>query len=88
MLPRHSDTDRLNEITCPTLIVASADDRLRSLEEARELHAGIAQSTLEIIPHTGHMIPMEQPAALANVVKSWLGEIEPEVTADAVRPKP
>lgn len=75
-LDRHGDADRLSEIACPTLIVAGSDDRLRSLDEANELHAGIAHSTLEVVQHTGHMIPMEQPAALANVVKSWLGKID------------
>lgn len=75
-LDRRGDSDRLSEIECPTLIVAGQDDKLRGLDEARELHAGISHSTLEIIPHTGHMIPMEQPVALANVIKSWLGNID------------
>jgi pimeloyl-ACP methyl ester carboxylesterase len=85
-LDRQGDADRLSEIRCPTLIVAGEDDELRSLDEARELHAGIAQSTLEIIAHTGHMIPMEQPAALAKVIRSWLGQIDLEATAHAFRP--
>lgn len=75
-LDRFGDSDRLSEIICPTLIVAGADDKLRSFDEARELQAGITHSTMEIVPYTGHMIPMEQPAALANLVKAWLGKID------------
>ncbi|MFG3593137.1 alpha/beta fold hydrolase [Bradyrhizobium sp. RDI18] len=85
-LDRHGDADRLSEIRCPTLIVAGEDDKLRSLDEARELHAGIAHSALEIIPHTGHMIPMEQPAPLAKVVRSWLNQLDLQAKANPVTP--
>jgi pimeloyl-ACP methyl ester carboxylesterase len=52
--------------------VAAAQDQLRSLEEARELQAGIPGATLEVIEDTGHMIPIEAPARLAEVIVPWL----------------
>jgi pimeloyl-ACP methyl ester carboxylesterase len=52
MLERPGDLDRLSEIRCPTLVVAASQDQLRSLEEARELQAGIPGATLE--RHRGH----------------------------------
>ncbi|XSC47542.1 alpha/beta fold hydrolase [Bradyrhizobium sp. RDT10] len=57
------------------------DDELRSLDEANELHAGIRHSTLATVPASGHMIPMEQPAALAKVVRSWLYEAKIDLSA-------
>ena len=72
MLERPGDLDRLHEIRCPTLVVAAAHDQLRSLEEARELQAGIAGATLEIIEDSGHMIPIEAPERLAEVIVPWL----------------
>jgi pimeloyl-ACP methyl ester carboxylesterase len=72
MLERPGDLDRLGEIRCPTLVVAAAQDQLRSLEEARELQAGIRGATLEIIEDTGHMMPIEAPARLADVIVPWL----------------
>jgi pimeloyl-ACP methyl ester carboxylesterase len=72
MLERPGDLDRLGEIRCPTLVVAAAQDQLRSLEEARELQAGIPGATLEIVEDTGHMIPIEAPARLAEVIVPWL----------------
>ena len=45
---------------------------LRSREEAEELHRGIAGAMLETVAHTGHMIPLEQPKALARVMTEWL----------------
>jgi len=74
MLERPGDLDRLQAIRCPTLVVAAAQDQLRSLEEARELQAGIAGATLEIIEDTGHMIPIEAPERLAALIVPWLAQ--------------
>jgi pimeloyl-ACP methyl ester carboxylesterase len=68
------DLDRLQEIHCPSLVVAAAQDQLRSLDEARELQAGISGATLEIIENSGHMIPIEAPGQLAAVVVPWLAQ--------------
>lgn len=63
-LRRDDDTARLGEIKCPTLVVAAANDELRSVEESVTLHEHIPQSTMTIIDRTGHLIPLEQPARL------------------------
>ncbi|KFC74544.1 K(+)-stimulated pyrophosphate-energized sodium pump [Bosea sp. LC85] len=70
--PRSSDLDRLGEIACPTLIVASADDRVRSVEEAEQLRAGIPDAELVVIEGAGHMVPLEAPDQLVRIVESWL----------------
>lgn len=56
--------DCLFGIGCPTLIIAGSQDRLRSLEEAHEMHAAIPKAELEII-EAGHMIPLEAPRRLS-----------------------
>jgi pimeloyl-ACP methyl ester carboxylesterase len=76
-LARDGDTDRLGDIACPTLVIAAAQDRLRSLAEAEELRDGIPGAVLRVIENTGHMIPMEQPVALAATMLPWLREQEP-----------
>ena len=73
-LARGGDLDRLDAITQPTLIVAADADRLRGPDEAEELHQGIAGSTLVQIADSGHMIPLEQPQALAKEMTDWLAE--------------
>ena len=72
MLARHGDRDRLNEISCPTLILAGDQDRLRTLDEAKELQAGIAASELTVIQGTGHMLPIEAPHRVAGAVATWI----------------
>ena len=71
---RKSDLDRLHSINCPTLIIAGIDDSLRTVDEAEELHAGIAGSKLAVLNGTGHMIPLEVPDALTAAIIDWLGQ--------------
>lgn len=78
MVERSGDLHLLEAIRCPTLVVAAGHDGLRSLEEARELHAGIAGAQFAVIEDSGHMIPLEAPDALCDVIVPWL-----ERSADA-----
>ena len=71
-MARAGDLDRLGEIVQPTLIVAADADRLRGMDEAEELHRGIAGSMLVHVAHSGHMVPLEQPQALAKAMTDWL----------------
>ena len=70
---RKGDEDRLHQIQCPTLVIAGEKDRLRSLDEARELRDGIPGARLATL-NTGHMIPLEAPHELATLVASFLDE--------------
>ena len=72
MLERPGDLALLGAIRCPTLVVAAAQDRLRSLEEAREMAAAIPGARLEIVEDSGHMIPIEAPARLLDLIVPWL----------------
>ncbi|MEN8992423.1 alpha/beta hydrolase [Avibacterium paragallinarum] len=66
---------RSDAIQCPTLIISATQDRLRSLDEAQELHQSIAHSQLDMIENTGHMIPLEQPEAFAASILKWLNTL-------------
>lgn len=68
LIVRSADTDRLVDIVCPTLVVAGAEDQMRSLDEACELAGGIPGASLVVIPRAGHLIPLEQPQALASAI--------------------
>jgi pimeloyl-ACP methyl ester carboxylesterase len=72
LIARDADTALLSRICCPTLVVAGAQDQLRSLDEARELAAGIPAAQLAVVPNAGHLIPLEQPHALATLLAPWL----------------
>ncbi|MTH61597.1 alpha/beta fold hydrolase [Paracoccus litorisediminis] len=73
LFQREGDAARLAEIRCPTLIVAGREDRLRSLDEAEELHRGVAGSQIEML-EAGHMIPMEAPQDLSDRLVRFLSD--------------
>ncbi|MGD9509196.1 MAG: alpha/beta fold hydrolase [Geminicoccaceae bacterium] len=70
-LRREGDTERLADIQSPTLVIAGRYDRLRTLDEANELHRGIPRSKLVVL-ETGHMIPLEAPGELAGELLDFI----------------
>lgn len=72
-LERKSDLDMMRTIQCPVLVVTADQDRLRTMEEATEM-AEATNAPLVVLEHCGHMMPMEEPKQLANVVLSWLSK--------------
>jgi len=70
---RSGDTAALAQIRCRTLVVGAGGDQLRSLDETRELAAGIPGAALAVIAGAGHLLPLEAPGALAQAICAWLG---------------
>ncbi|MCG9494470.1 alpha/beta hydrolase [Acinetobacter pittii] len=68
------ETYDTNKILCPTLIISGAQDQMRSIEEAEEMHRKIKNSTLKVIEETGHMIPLEQPKKLVTTILGWMND--------------
>jgi len=73
MFRREGDMALLSAITCPTLVIAGDRDRLRSIAEAEEMASAIPGARLEILP-SGHMIPMEAPGPLSDLLADFLAE--------------
>jgi pimeloyl-ACP methyl ester carboxylesterase len=53
--------DLLPTIRVPTLVLWGEDDRRSPLSIAKQLHTGIPDAELAIIPRSGHLSNMEQP---------------------------
>lgn len=63
-------------LMCPTLVIAADEDTLRTFEESKELVETIPNATLRIIEKSGHMLPLEQPAALAATIEQFLKSLD------------
>jgi proline iminopeptidase len=64
--------DRLASITVPTLITVGDHDQVApSISE--QMHGLIKGSTLSLIPESGHMTFVDQPALYVKVVNEFLG---------------
>jgi pimeloyl-ACP methyl ester carboxylesterase len=62
----------LGAITCPTVIIVGADDALTPPTAAETIKAAIPGASLVVIPDAGHMSNLEQPAAFAAALWSFL----------------
>lgn len=62
----------LQSVTCPTLVLTGAEDRLCPRDRHELMHRLIDGSTLDIIDGAGHLPTLEQPDAVTAAFKSWL----------------
>lgn len=64
--------DRLKEIQAETLFIHGENDRLVPVECAREAHAKLPGSRLEVIPACGHWPQREQPDEFNRILLDFL----------------
>jgi pimeloyl-ACP methyl ester carboxylesterase len=62
----------LERITCPALVVACRQDRLRSFAESERMAQCLPHSSFTVIEDCGHMAPLERPHELAAVLSHWI----------------
>jgi 3-oxoadipate enol-lactonase/4-carboxymuconolactone decarboxylase len=67
----------LGRIGVPTLVLAGSEDRITGPAEARTLVAGIPDARLAVVPGASHLVPVEQPAAVTDLLvrhfsSAWL----------------
>jgi 3-oxoadipate enol-lactonase len=65
----------LSEIKTPTLILVGEYDIPDVHAHAGAINAGIQNSKREIIPKSGHLIPVEQPGLFNEAVLNFLGKL-------------
>jgi len=70
-----SDLQQLAEIQAPTLVLYGEDESEGQIAGCKKLASIIPNARVEGIARAGHMIPLEQPAALADAVAGFLGEL-------------
>ncbi len=66
---------KIKHIRVPTLIVGMEQDRLTPPKYARYLTEHIPASEETLIPESGHMVMLEQPGALARVIRNWMNHL-------------
>ncbi|MEU1187114.1 4-carboxymuconolactone decarboxylase [Streptomyces sp. NPDC005859] len=55
-------------IGVPTLVLVGSDDQVTGPAEARTLVAGIPDARLAVVPGASHLVPVEQPAAVTDLL--------------------
>lgn len=58
----------LGRVDVPTLVLVGAEDQVTTPADARVLVAGIHDARLAVVPGTRHLAPVEQPAAVTDLL--------------------
>lgn len=67
----------LPDIRCPVLVLCGDADRLTPPDCSSEIAALVPHARLQWIENAGHMLTMEQPAAVNAALVDWLHELQP-----------
>jgi 3-oxoadipate enol-lactonase len=68
--------DRLGEVRCPVLALAGAFDISHEVKAARQTAAAVPNGRAVIWPDVGHLIAMEQPDRLVDLIADFLTPLE------------
>lgn len=70
-------TERVDEISQPTLVLCGSEDRLTPLRNSQFLAGAIPNASLEVIPGAGHMVMLEKPKEVAASLEKFLSKFLP-----------
>lgn len=72
VINRKDVVDKLEKITCPTLIVVGNEDHATPIEIAEEMRNKIQNVSLVIIPEAGHHVPIEAAEVFTKKLTAFL----------------
>ncbi|MBL4613248.1 MAG: alpha/beta hydrolase [Magnetovibrio sp.] len=73
IMNRQDGRAELAKISCPTLVLCGEQDALTPIKVHEEMVEGIGDNaTLVVVPHSGHLSPIEQPDAVSAAMRAWL----------------
>ena len=72
ILNKPDHTQLLATIPCPTLFVASKNDRVVAPECSEHMAAHVKNSQLIYIENCGHIAPLEQPNKINQILADWI----------------
>ena len=72
---RYSTTETVGQIDKPALIIVGEADKMTPVEMAEFLNVKIKGSSLEIIPGTGHMVMVEKPHPVIDLITGFAEKV-------------
>jgi pimeloyl-ACP methyl ester carboxylesterase len=74
LLSRPDRRDALAAISCPTLVVTGELDGFSPPAQHEAMAAALPRARLHIVPRAGHMLPLEAPELVTNLLLGFLPE--------------
>jgi pimeloyl-ACP methyl ester carboxylesterase len=66
----------LPQIRCPALVATGEFDGWAPPAQHEAIAAAIEDVTYAVIPEAGHMVPVERPAAMNQILVDWLDKVD------------
>jgi pimeloyl-ACP methyl ester carboxylesterase len=66
----HGAWDRLAEVRCPAVVVAGRDSDSHPVSFVEDQARRLGDGSMEIVDEASHLVPMERPAQLAEIIAS------------------
>jgi pimeloyl-ACP methyl ester carboxylesterase len=76
MAARPDVTADLGRIVLPTLVIVGQQDAISTVDEMRGIAKAIGGAEFVVIPRSGHMTPVENPAAFNEAIEQFLTRVE------------
>ncbi len=67
----HYNYDKVKKIQVPIHLIHGSNDVIIGRNDAVKFHELIPSSTLEFIPHSGHIPPIESPQSMASLILKY-----------------
>lgn len=64
--------DKVAKLTMQVSLLGASNDLLVNPDSMEDMYLELENATFEIIPETGHMIPLEQPEILAHKIQNFV----------------
>jgi pimeloyl-ACP methyl ester carboxylesterase len=75
IVSRADSVPLLPTIACPTLVLCGREDALTPVAVHEEMAAAIPRARLVVVDGSGHLAPLERPAAVSAALAAWLDAI-------------
>jgi 3-oxoadipate enol-lactonase len=72
MRDRDDQTKHLDQLQCPTLVIAGSGDAIIPVKDCEQMAAAIPGSEIAVISQSGHLSNLENPAAFNQAVDRFL----------------
>lgn len=69
---RPDRTQLLKSAEIPLQFIAAEDDKVIAAEQVRRMAEAVPQAELSTVPRAGHLVPIEQPEAIARLLAGWI----------------
>lgn len=81
---RQDSRDVLRTLRCPALVLCGREDQITPIALSEEMAALLPGDTaLVIVPRSGHMSTLEQPAAVAEAVGRWIERVDAQAASSS-----